>query len=268
MLMKKLLRVLLSGLFILSLMAGRSWAQQARFSRQMAESQRAHKSYAQFVKEFMEQNKEEVKIHRKAPRALLLSAAIPGLGQLYNKSYLKSGIFATIEVASWFVYFNQTSKGNRLDAEFKEFADAHWDPARYWQALANESGCDLNDTDCLKQFEQANFSHHLPDVKNQTYYENIGKYNQFNIGWDDAQQHRARDSALREHYTIMRKQSNDAFELARAGATVVILNHLVSALEAAFTAHKQDMKLHGSLNVEPRRYRNEMVPALALRLKW
>ncbi len=205
---------------------------------------------------------------RKAPRALLMSVAVPGLGQVYNKNYLKAAAFLGVEIASWFIYFDQTAEGNRLQDEFEAFADAHWYPDRYWSALANESGCDPNDLDCLKQWERSNFSHHLPDEKNQTYYENIGKYDQFNIGWEDAQKHRSRDSQLREKYTFMRKDSNDAFEMARLGATIVLLNHIVSALEAGYTAHKEDQRVRHALRVIPRKVRNEIVPALALRLTW
>lgn len=204
----------------------------------------------------------------RATRALLLSALVPGLGQLYNKSYWKSGLFFAVEVASWFVYFGQRAEGRRLEDLYEQYADAHWDPARYWSALAAESGCDPADMTCLKNYERSNFSHHLPDEKNQTYYENIGKYDQFNIGWDDATEHRARDSEHRERYTLMRKDSNDAFEMARLGASVVLLNHIVSALEAALTARKQDRALQGSIRFRPMKVRNEVVPALAVRLAW
>ncbi len=227
-----------------------------------------YRPYSHWVAETLQKNEGQVNRSRRVSRALLLSAAVPGLGQLYNKSYWKSGLFFAVEVTSWFVYFNQTREGKRLRAEFRAFADQYWSPQRYWEAIANESGCDINDVQCLKEYERNNFSHHLPDEKNLTYYENIGKYNQFNIGWADAKAHRARDSELREKYMLMRKDSNDAFEMARLSASVVIINHIISALEAAFTAHKTNQKSYGFLRLEPQRKNGEIVPALALRITW
>lgn len=224
--------------------------------------------YGLHLNQLFQQAEANVKHHRRAPRALLFSALIPGLGQVYNKSYVKAGIFLAVEVVSWYVYVDRTNLGNTLEDEYEAYADAHWSADRYWAALATESGCDPQDENCLKNFERGAFSHHLPDVKNQTYYENIGKYDQFNIGWDDAQGHKQRDSDRREKYTLMRKDSNDAFALARTGVTIALLNHIVSALEAAFSAHKQDKKIASAINIQPKRVGNELVPALALRVQW
>ncbi|MDQ7064012.1 MAG: DUF5683 domain-containing protein [candidate division KSB1 bacterium] len=201
-------------------------------------------------------------------RALLMSAVLPGLGQAYNKTYWRMGIYVGVEVASWFVYVDQTRLGRKLEDEFQQFADQYWSEDRYWAALSAESGIDINDMARLREWERQNFSHHLPEEKNQTYYENIGKYDQFNIGWVDARAHRARDSQLREQYTFMRKDSNDAFENARLGATIVILNHIISALEAALTAHLQDQRVRGSVRIVPKRVNRDIVPALALRVTW
>ena len=216
-----------------------------------------------------QQASSETPLAKKRPaRALLMSAVLPGLGQAYNKTYWRMGIYLGVEVASWYLYVDQTRLGRKLEDEFQQFADRYWYEDRYWAALSAESGIDINDMERLREWERQNFSHHLPEEKNQTYYENIGKYDQFNIGWEDAKAHRARDSQLRERYTYMRKDSNDAFENARLGATIVILNHIISALEAALTAHLQDQRVRGSVRIVPKRMNRDIVPALALRVSW
>lgn len=204
----------------------------------------------------------------RARKALVLSMLVPGLGQVYNKSYLKAGAFIALEVISAYTYFQQSSRGDELDTKFKAYADAHWDPNRYWAALAAEFGCDITDFDCLKTFERESFSHHLPDAKNQTYYENIGKYDQFNIGWDDATAHKQRDSAHRERYTFMRKDSNDAYARARLGATIWILNHIVSGLEAGFSAHQKAKRTGHSLGFAPMRIGDHTVAVLEMSVRW
>lgn len=205
---------------------------------------------------------------RSVSKALLMSGAVPGLGQVYNRSYLKAGIFAALEVAAWYITVDQHNKGNRLEDEFEAFADLHWNEEQYWQALADESPFDISEMDSLRAYERRTFSHHLPETKNQTYYENIGKYNQFNAGWDDTDTHRGEDSPYRESYTFMRKDANDAFELSRTFSTVIILNHIASALEAAYSTHKSNKKLSTVMRFKPMKYNGDYIPALALRVTW
>lgn len=207
-------------------------------------------------------------VHKRVTKALLFSAAVPGLGQLSNRSYLKAGIFAAVEAVAWYLLIDQRNKGEQIEQEYELFADSHWDASRYWQALAEESGFDVTQLDSLRSWERSHFSHFLPDEKSQTYYENIGKYNQFNIGWDDASGHRERDSDNREAYTFMRKDSNDAFELSRTGSTIIIINHIASALEAAYTARRLNAGLVSAVRFKAMRNGREIVPAIAVRVLW
>lgn len=234
----------------------------------MREFYRSHPGYHATVETFWQETKSEGRGGSRVAKALLMSAIIPGLGQAYNQDYWKVPIFLAVEGVTWFVVIDQTRKGDRLEEEFEAFADLHWSEDRYWQALAAESGFDVNDLDALRAYERASFSHHLPAEKNQTYYENIGKYNQFNIGWDDATEHRARDSERREVYTFMRKDSNDAFARARTASAIVLLNHIGSALEAGFTARSRQRQVTGAMRIEPMQYDRDIIPALALRLTW
>ena len=152
--------------------------------------------------------------------------------------------------------------------EFEAFADLHWTEDEYWNALSAESGIDRLQMEALRAWERDQFSHHLPEQKNQTYYENIGKYNQFNIGWDDALENRVEDSELRESYTFMRKYANDAFELSRTFSTIIILNHIFSALEAAYSTNRANSRFSSAMRLKPMKYEGEYIPALALRVTW
>jgi len=207
---------------------------------------------------------------RSVKRAALFSAIIPGAGQLYNRSYLKSLAFLAIEAGSWLAYGRYTNLGNQKTDEFKRFADLHWDEGKYWQSLSDESGIPVQVRDKLREYEHASFSHFLPETKNQTYYENIGKYNQFNAGWDDgSHQARKEDSANREHYTFMRRDANDQFKRATLGVTVALFNHVISALEAAYSTYRfNQSQTRVSLGSQMQPYDTELVPALSLNLEW
>jgi hypothetical protein len=210
---------------------------------------------------------------RSIGKAALFSAAIPGAGELYNKSFLKGLAFLGIEVGAWVVYGVYTKRGNEKEDEFERFADLHWKESEYWRSLADDSNgkCSEDNLSCLKEYERENFSHFLPETKNQTYYENIGKYDQFNAGWDDSKsgQARQRDSERREIYTRMRRDANDQFKTATLGATVVLFNHILSALDAAWTTYRFNQRqMKASMGMEMQRYDQELVPALSLTMKW
>lgn len=207
---------------------------------------------------------------RSAGKAFLLSAVIPGAGEFYNKSFLKGLAFLGVEVGAWTVYAIYTKSGNEKTDVFEAYANTHWSEDEYWASLARLSGCDVNNRPCLRDYEGTTFSHFLPDERNQTYYENIGKYDQFNAGWDDSISGEAkeRDSANRTQYTGMRKKANDQFKIATYGTSIVLVNHLISALDAAYTTYKFNRQIKASMGMEMQRYDQELVPALAMKMSW
>ncbi len=64
---------------------------------------------------------------KKNPKAaFVMSAVIPGAGQIYAKSYIKAAAFLAVEVAAWTYYAQNNSEGRRIEAEFQAYADTHW----------------------------------------------------------------------------------------------------------------------------------------------
>ncbi|GEM_PF-914156 len=211
------------------------------------------------------------KRERSAGKALLFSAALPGAGQFYNKSFLKGLAFAGIEIGAWAVNAIYTRRGNKKTAEFEQYARGHWSEDRYWESLAQHCNCGGdNRRQCAKDCERQ-FSHFLPDTRNQTYYENIGKYDQFNAGWDDSKSGLAfqRDSERRELYTRIRKTANDQFRQASYGASVVLINHVLSMVEAAYSTRRFNRtQAKATMGMEIQKYDRELAPALSLRMSW
>lgn len=197
-----------------------------------------------------------------------MSAAIPGAGQAYNKSWLKSLAFFAVEVGGWATSRYWHQRGDESTAAYRAFADAHWKEDEYWTWLAERSGCSVNDRSCLQDYERNNFSHHLPEDKNQTYYENIGKYDQFNIGWDDARQGGGRDSANRETYDFMRADANDKYRSATLYVSAVLLNHVFSALDAAWTTNRYNKKIARASLGLLRTPDRQLHPAFSLKITW
>jgi hypothetical protein len=212
--------------------------------------------------------------YRSPGRAFFYSLLIPGGGQVYTGSKTKAAIFLGVEAALWVGYFTFHSDGKSKEDEYINYAEQNWSAEQYTNWLIEEKGIVDDDSTWYDSNGQPQtFSHHLPDTKNQQYYEMIGKYEQFLYGWQDTD-YRSGDilSDLRGQYLTMRDESNDAFGKAKAAAIFSIANHLLSAFEAALAAKKfnrqQDTFSELKLKAHFARHFNERIPQVSLIYKF
>jgi len=193
--------------------------------------------------------------YKSPKKAFLYSLLIPGWGQKYaGSSIIKTAGFLLIEVGSWAGHFTYQKKGDDKTIEFKTFANVHWiegdttganytDPDNpIYTNLDNETyrGWLLINEGIV---EDTGFTEHLPSTKSQQYYEMIGKYDQFRGGWDDYWTGDTATVYLTEHrriYMDMRKKANDYLNNANTMIIVSILNHLISAFDAAISANRHN----------------------------
>jgi hypothetical protein len=176
-------------------------------------------------------------------KAFLLSLAVPGAGEFYNEQKFKAGAFLAVDALLWTGYFIYHKKGSDKEDEYKAYADEHYswqDYLIWWGALPEDN--------------QNEYSHRMPvndnnvPIFNHEYYENIGKYDQFQVGWPGGINHPfiPGDSVYsvtwmppeRATYLDMRQQSNDYFSNATTAVMVSIANHIVSAFDAAIGAKR------------------------------
>jgi len=177
-------------------------------------------------------------------KAFCFSLIVPGAGQFYNESKIKAGSFLAADVALISGYLLYHNKGTNQESDYKAYADIHYLASvfRDWWATKDSS-------------YQNKFSHRLyfdeqgAPIKTHEYYENIGKYDQFQVGWDDIGTNieppapgqtggTAYISPHRGAYLEMRKKANDYFAKATTLGMIAMGNHLVSAFEAAIGAKK------------------------------
>lgn len=225
-----------------------------------------------------------------------LSLGLPGAGEFYAKSYIKAAAFIAVEATSWIVAYTYNKKGDRQTGDFQVYADQHWSAARYanWTlqnagtlnpAITDPGSYNVfpnGSNDCnapfacvrwteLNRLERdisaasANgYTHQLPYYGAQQYYELIGKYDEFSRGWDDADLRpiSQSDLPLRSNskrfyeYAEMRAQANNQYDIASTFVSVAVVNHIVSALDAYWSATRYNHSLHASvkMRVEPTRY--------------
>ncbi len=127
----------------------------------------------------------------------------------------------------------------------------------------------------LREIEQIEFSHQLPTSKTQQYYEMIGKYpGQFGNAWDDASFDReysgpSNITANNDYYMTMRDESNRFYDVAQYGLMVAMINHVISAIDAGFTARGYNRRTFGvEMSYENIDYKGEYVNMVGLNVKW
>ncbi|MFT7550024.1 MAG: hypothetical protein ACI9BV_000320 [Rhodothermales bacterium] len=70
-------------------------------------------------------------VGRSIPLAFGLSALVPGLGQAYNRTWVKAAAALGLEGAVLTLWSLKRTKGLSAEDDFRAFAHAGWDPGRY-----------------------------------------------------------------------------------------------------------------------------------------
>ena len=222
----------------------------------------------------------------------VLSAIIPGAGQIYNEDYWVAAAFVAVEAALVTTAIVYDNKGDDQTEYFQNYADDYmnpdhnWSVVRYAEWLAEYQGADLNEilipgTEGLPPWERVYWdklnaaetgSHKLARYGEQQYYEMIGKYHQFAAGWNDytGGQNNAQISPNFEYYSIQRGEANDYYNTASTAIVGIYINHLLAAAEAVWGATRFNNKLTVNLRVEPYNFASgtELVPTLKMKFSF
>jgi hypothetical protein len=235
-------------------------------------------------------------------RAALYSAVLPGAGQYYNGSIWKTILFAGIEAAAWTAYFVYESKGDQSDTDMRSYADKNWSEHKYWSWLydqAQQRGIEDLPSYTLTERDQTTgivylvdydremanslryledrlgHTHKLPETKTQQYYEMIYKYlTQFGNAWGDADFYTTyygnnnTMTAQMFAYRDMRNQTNDFYDTATAAVNVILVNHVLSAIEAAWSARSFNRDIEIKLSAHNRNYFDEQVQMYGINFSW
>lgn len=227
-----------------------------------------------------------VKPVKKSPLlAAGMSLLLPGSGEFYSEDYLKSALFIAAEAAAITIGLIYDKKGDDQTVTFQNYANEHWDIAKYarWTIDNLENHLNVEIGNNLKASDYANlfydsertrvnlavlndlendiggwYSHRIPPKGDQQYYEMIGKYPQFNVGWDDYAEEAGETPFVYgdpltenfKYYSGERGEANDFYSVAKTAVIIVVINHLISAADAALTANSFNKNLQLSTNIE------------------
>jgi hypothetical protein len=196
-------------------------------------------------------------------------------------------VFVAIEASAITVGLLYNNKGNNQTNYFQNFANQNWSAYRYadWTLTniktlnpaldpANYSGLlnpatktvnwailnklEIDVAGNGQQVVGSYYSHKLPQFGVQQYYELIGKYSQYNVGWDDYVDDptkpfydptRSNLTTNFKYYSFERGKANDYYNVASKAVLVVVANHIISAIDAAWTAARfnKNLDIHTSL---------------------
>lgn len=213
----------------------------------------------------------------------LLSMILPGAGEFYNGDYVKAAIFLGIETAIITVALTYDKKGEDQTNVFEDFADENWSPVKYAEWLNNHiegANIPINPNTSLLPWERVNwdsinfyeskFSHKLPKHGDQQYYELIGKYPQYSPGWNQFNPSEPDYHILPPiflEYSKMRGKANDYFAVSSNAIKVMYVNHLLSVIDAIWSAARYNSNIDISVRMERNNlvYKEEYYPKLYLK---
>ena len=214
---------------------------------------------------------------RKSPfLAAAMSFVVPGAGEFYSGSYIKSAVFVAVEATAITIGLIYNKKGDDQTNVFQDYANKHWSVARYakwtianaekinsgvdptqYNVFDNSGNVNWHELNRLENDLGSYYSHRLAYFGEQQYYEMIGKYPQFNPGWeefgDDPNKPYTYGDALVpqfHEYSVMRGKANDFYNVASKAVIVIVANHFISAIDAAWTVGRHNKNLEVSAQLK------------------
>jgi hypothetical protein len=212
-------------------------------------------------------------------RAMLLSALLPGMGQIYadgTRGYVTGAAFATVDVFSIWQYFSNNGKGDDRKGDYERWAKQYYSRTKFndyvedtiavFSGAEEFSFCQPGPTkdpeECQRQIEEV---FPLSKESGATYYEQIGTDDRYIFGWKDwagGPNHeelwidwdpysplpegiRNIGSAKRDEYRRMRQEADDFFSKADRYAWIMVIGRVVSMIDAAILVKLRSKDLVG-----------------------
>ncbi|MGD9140965.1 MAG: hypothetical protein PVJ42_05445 [bacterium] len=207
--------------------------------------------------------REEAARPKSTLRAMLLSALMPGLGEMYvggTRGYITGGVLVGIDAMSIYKYFDLNGQGDDLRDAYREYADRHYSKEKFgnyiYYEIAQyntefafcEEGGDFEDPDKCDSV----LNYYFPLADDDDFYEQIDIVDRFVFGWDDWEHAGIiytnawnawdpnseipevieTETARRLTYKSMRDEANDAYSSADKYAWIMLIGRVVSVVDA------------------------------------
>lgn len=175
---------------------------------------------------------------------ILLSALVPGAGEVYLGYYKRGIALMAIEAGAWTGYVYYHGKGLDTREEYEAYADRHWNVQKWADHHPDVypffTGFTPAQMDSVGRLTSGtgDWPGYIPWVSReedkQHYYENIGKYDWYISGWEDFDptvDPFPQDTDMRDEYRSLRKKSNDQLDNANIFVYLSIATRVFSIVE-------------------------------------
>jgi hypothetical protein len=213
-------------------------------------------------------------------RAMILSAVLPGLGQIYaggQRGVITGGAMAATDVFTIWRYFANNSKGDDKKSEYEEWARDHYSRDRFERYVRDTvvvfSGyedfgfcTDGSIYDSAACWEKIDMVFPLSETRSGAYYEQLDIDNRFVFGWDDwdpygIENHEdlwvdwdpfgelpsgiPQTTANRQVYQQIRREAEDFYGKADRWAWIMVIGRVVSMVDAAILVKVRNRDVTG-----------------------
>jgi hypothetical protein len=214
-------------------------------------------------------------------RAVILSAVVPGLGQIYaggQRGMISGGAMAATDIFSIWRYFANNGKGDDKKEIYEEWARDHYSRDRFERYVRDTvvafSGFEDFDFcknvdiyDSSRCWEAIDMAFPLSETGSGAYYEQIDVEDLFVFGWDDWDpsgiEGEAKDywnswepfdeipepfprtSPNREAYGKLRAEAEDFYGKADRWAWIMVIGRVVSMVDAAIMVKMRNRDITG-----------------------
>ncbi len=174
----------------------------------------------------------KLKVDKRMVKNFMKSLIIPGWGQWENGNKIRGIVYVAAEIAGIYGYQSNFQAGTDKESEFKLFGDAHWDYTVWSFSDNGETACGNLRTHNMPTYIDSEGI--IQPIRDHHFYENISKYPEFVCGWDDISLKDDNDlTPNKSTYVDMRTRSNQLYRNAQIAGTLIMVNHLISAFDAA-----------------------------------
>jgi len=180
---------------------------------------------------------------------VILSAVVPGAGEIYAGSWIKGVLFMGAEIALWIGYGHYSDKGEEWEDIFHEYADTRWSEERWREWMAAHPDYSAQ-------------THTLPSTKTQQYYEMIGKYDQFMAGWDDYVDGGPELTPHRDYYEGLRHNSNVQLKRASYCVMFALGNRVLSSFDSVWTIRRRNRQIESQMRIGLMKGGKDWLPSL------
>lgn len=213
-------------------------------------------------------------------RAMILSAVLPGLGQIYaggQRGVISGGAMAATDVFSIWRYFANNAKGDDKKGEYEDWSRDHFSRDRFERYVRDTvvvfSGYEEFDIctdgsiyDSAACWENIDMVFPLSETGSGAYYEQLGIDDRFVFGWDDWDPYDTdnhedlwvdwdpfgelpagipRTTASKQVYQQIRSEAEDFYGKADRWAWIMVIGRVVSMVDAAILVKVRNRDITG-----------------------